>query len=60
MRCMNFRIDSETGTCANIHGNLSFSNPSLALVAEDALKHVSEKSIKMNYSWNWRRVNYVE
>jgi hypothetical protein len=60
MHFMNFLIDSETGTCANTHGNLSFSNPSLALVVEDALKHVSEKSIKMNYSWIWCRVNYVE
>ena len=40
MHCLNFTIDSETGTCANIFGSLKNSPPWHAQGAADALMPV--------------------
>ena len=52
MLFLSFITDSGTGICANMSGNLRNSNLLHVPVAEDVLKPASEKSIRMNYSWN--------
>jgi hypothetical protein len=51
MDFLNFITDSGTDICVNTYGSLKDSALLPAPGVEDVLKHVSEKSIKMNSYW---------
>jgi len=50
---VNFTTGSGTGICVNMSGNLKNSFHPPVRDAGDVLRHASDRSIRMRYSWNW-------